>query len=97
MTGHGGDERVPIQSVEPKGRDRPNRRRARHVTEEGDLAEEVARLQHADAFTADLDVGAAVGDHVEAVTEIPLFEDDVFGFDPNLDEGLGEPLELRRR
>src|SRR2546423_10491296 len=75
MTGRGGDERGAVERVEQRVGQRPRRRGARHVPDECDLAEVLARTLLAHRHAVDLDPDLPLGDEVEAVAAVALPED----------------------
>src|SRR4029453_11456119 len=74
MAGDRAKERVALERVEPSLAPRPGGCCARDVTEQCDLAEVVARLEHVGYAAVDLDLALAVGDDVEAVAGVALAE-----------------------
>src|SRR4051812_760216 len=81
---HGGDERVPVEPIQVDVGAARHGGGARHVAQERDLAEVIARLQAARRLVVDGDVELTSPDHVEAVS-------DIAGADDRLPAVAGDP------
>src|SRR2546423_451190 len=95
-TGAAGRPRPSLQRVEPRRRARRHRRRPRHVTQQGDLAEAVAATQRGKVATVVRHLQLAVGDRVEAVAWLALADDALAGRHLDGLELARKRLELRR-
>ena len=103
MTGHGGEERLSVDGEQYGVGDDADRRGARHITNEGDLAEPVAPLQLAPVGAVDRD-HEGPADHGEVLHAGLSLHDDRgpgFGFDAarlagnGLEGGAGKRAEQR--
>ena len=73
----GREEVVALEREQLDVGGRGDRRRARYVAEQGDLAEAFARLEDARRLAVDADLHLARRKHVVAVAVVALPEDDV--------------------
>ena len=85
VAGHGGQELLAVEGVEPGRRRRLHGRRSRDIAEQGDLAEEVSGAGGNDVG-AGVDRQLAGADDVEAVADVARANDDVPRGDVDLDE-----------
>src|SRR5512133_1491206 len=99
VTGDSRDEDVRLEREELHVGQRRHRRRARDVTEQGDLAEVVAATYRYERPAFGLHRELARPDHVEPVAGIASAEDDIAGSQMDAGELRGELLErhLRQR
>src|SRR6266446_539812 len=81
VPGDRGDEVVALDRVEPQAVERADGRGARHVAEQRDLAEELARPELVRLGAVDRHAGPSRLDRVETVTWVSLHEHGVAGHD----------------
>ena len=97
VSGHRRDEVVALELEQLDVRLRDDVGGARNVSEQRDLAEEVAGAELARLRVHGRDLDGAVDDHVEAVAVLPGAEDRLACRNPALRHLLREVLERRRR
>src|SRR5215471_3158992 len=68
MAGHRGQEEVPVEFVHGRGRMRGHGRRARHVTQQRDLAHSLAASAAAQEMPVVLDVEFTRGDRIVGIS-----------------------------
>ena len=96
MPGHGGEEGLALERVQPDAADGGAGRRPGHVLEERDLAEAVAAAEPAELPAAGGALHLALGDHVEAVADVALRDQHVTGGGVDRDQASRQALDRRR-